>query len=102
MEIRDNAYNQRNQFGTFYEESYNLCHPCFEVRRYTLTLNDNGAVGARVSMARICDRAGIARSTPSRWRNARNNANLTTVLALDAALTDILAEDAALSSAEAA
>lgn len=50
-EIRDNASNQRNQFGSFFEESYQLCNPHFEVRKYTLTANDNGAIGDRVTIS---------------------------------------------------
>lgn len=40
-----------------------------------------------VPMSAICDRAGVARSTPSRWRNDKNGATLAAVKALEDALT---------------
>jgi transposase-like protein len=46
----------------------------------------------RVPMALICDRAGVARSTPSRWRQQHNGANLSTVNSLFASLDAIIAE----------
>ena len=55
------------------------------------------AMAAGVSMAAICERAGVARSTPSRWRQDRNGANLATVRKLNSALSEIVAERASAS-----
>jgi hypothetical protein len=52
------------------------------------------AVKHGVRMAAICDRAQVARSTPSRWKGSRNGANLETVNRLNAALNAIIAERA--------
>lgn len=43
-------------------------------------------------MSAICDQAGVARSTPSRWRHDKNGANVDTVQKLDEALTTIIAK----------
>ena len=43
-------------------------------------------------MSQICDRAQVARSTPSRWRGRHNGANLETVKRLNEALSSIVAE----------
>jgi hypothetical protein len=50
------------------------------------------AKAAGVPMYLICDRAGVARSTPSRWRSEKNGANLTTIRLLDDALTAIIGQ----------
>jgi len=44
----------------------------------------------RISMAAVCREAGVATTTPSRWRNDRNGANLKTVDALNAALSRLI------------
>jgi hypothetical protein len=49
---------------------------------------------ADVPMYMLCDRAGVARSTPSRWRSEKNGATVSSIAALDAALTRIIAERA--------
>ena len=46
---------------------------------------------AGVPMYLICERAGVASSTPSRWRNDKNGATTTALKALDDALTAIIA-----------
>lgn len=46
---------------------------------------------AGVTMSDICDEAGVAKSTPSRWKSDRNAANLGTVRKLDDALGRIIA-----------
>lgn len=43
-----------------------------------------------IKMAAICREAGVASTTPSRWKNDRNGANLKTVDALNAALTRLV------------
>ena len=50
------------------------------------------ASASGVTMAAICDRAGIARSTPSRWRADSNGATMRTLNALHNALNEIIAE----------
>lgn len=50
MEIRDNASNARNEFGGFVEDFSNICHPCFDIRRYSMAVCDNGTTGAQVSI----------------------------------------------------
>lgn len=46
----------------------------------------------RIPMSEICQRAGIAQTTPSRWRKGRNGATIGAVSKLNAALAEILAE----------
>lgn len=53
MEIRDNASNAKNEFGGFVEDFSNVCHPCFDIRRYSLAVCDNGATGLQVEIP--CD-----------------------------------------------
>lgn len=48
----------------------------------------------RVPMARICERAGIDPTTPSRWKRKRNGATLERVQRLHDALNEIVAEAA--------
>lgn len=49
----------------------------------------------RVPMAEICRRAGIAPTTPSRWKKGRNGATLGKINTLADALNDVIAEQAA-------
>lgn len=44
-----------------------------------------------VPMYAICDLAGVARSTPSRWRQSKNGATVSTVASLDNALSRLIA-----------
>lgn len=43
-----------------------------------------------VHMSDICQEAGVAQSTPSRWKNDHNGANLDTVRRMDDALSRII------------
>jgi len=52
-----------------------------------------------IAMSRICDRAGVAESTPSRWRSGSNGPSWTKLKELNAALDALLAEDVARDSA---
>ncbi|CAN5338586.1 hypothetical protein BH10PSE12_BH10PSE12_03030 [soil metagenome] len=45
-----------------------------------------------ISMAAICERAGVAQSTPSRWRTDRNGATYSTIKKLRGALGDLVEE----------
>jgi sulfate adenylyltransferase subunit 2 len=47
---------------------------------------------SNVAMAAICERAGVAPSTPSRWRKNPETANIGTVQKLDTALSELIAE----------
>lgn len=47
-----------------------------------------------VAMSRICDEAGVARSTPSRWRNSKNGASMTVLRRLNDKLDELIAERA--------
>jgi len=47
---------------------------------------------AKVSMAAICREAGIAETTPSRWKNNRNGPTYQTIRKLDDALRRIVAD----------
>ena len=47
----------------------------------------------RVSMSAICERAGIAPTTPSRWKHGRNGATVDAVNKLNAALSEILGDN---------
>lgn len=49
----------------------------------------------RVPMSLICLRAGMAPTTPSRWKRGKNGATLDAVSKLSSALNDIIAEQAA-------
>ncbi len=49
----------------------------------------------RVPMSHICERAGIAPTTPSRWKRKKNGATLDAVQKLEGALSEILLERAA-------
>jgi len=46
----------------------------------------------RIPMYRICERAGVARSTPSRWRNERNGGSTKAIKKLNDALDGLIAE----------
>lgn len=46
---------------------------------------------AKVPMAAICREAGIAETTPSRWRNNRNGPTYQTIRRLDDALGRLIA-----------
>lgn len=48
------------------------------------------AKDAGVNMSEICTEAGVAQSTPSRWKSDSNSANLATVRKLDEALSHII------------
>jgi transcriptional regulator with XRE-family HTH domain len=50
------------------------------------------ADAAKIPMSDICSKAGVAQSTPSRWKNDRNGANLTTLRTLNDALSALIAE----------
>lgn len=50
------------------------------------------AKAAGIPMCDICDRAGVARSTPSRWRNDKNGATLSTLGQLNEALSALIEE----------
>lgn len=50
---------------------------------------------ARVPMSLICERAGVAPTTPSRWKRKKNGATVEAVTKLDTALSEILEERAA-------
>lgn len=43
-----------------------------------------------VAMSRICDAAGVARSTPSRWRNSKNGASMTVLRRLNEKLDELI------------
>lgn len=58
------------------------------------------AESVRMPMSRICDHAGVARSTPSRWRKDPDQANMKKVNALKAALAELVALDAGPAAAE--
>jgi len=45
---------------------------------------------SRIPMSEICREAGVAATTPSRWKNNRNGTNLDTVKKLNEALGRIL------------
>lgn len=47
-----------------------------------------------VQMYVVCDRARVARSTPSRWRGDKNGATYATLKRLNAALDDLITERA--------
>lgn len=49
----------------------------------------------RVPMSLICERAGVAETTPSRWKRGKNGATVEAVTKLQAALSEILEEQAA-------
>lgn len=49
----------------------------------------------RIPMSRICERAGVDPTTPSRWKRKKNGATVEAVSKLSAALGDILREEAA-------
>lgn len=44
-----------------------------------------------IPLASICRRAGVAETTPSRWRNDRNGPTFATLKKLNAALDDLIA-----------
>lgn len=46
----------------------------------------------RVPMSLICEKAGVAPTTPSRWKHGKNGATLEAVSKLNAALSEIIAE----------
>jgi hypothetical protein len=46
----------------------------------------------KVSMSRICERAGVAPTTPSRWKQGKNGATVEAVSKLQSALAEIVAE----------
>lgn len=48
-----------------------------------------------IPMVRICRKAGIDETTPSRWKRGKNGANLNHVLRLHAALDELLLAGAA-------
>jgi hypothetical protein len=50
------------------------------------------AKAAEIPMYLVCDRAGVARSTPSRWRSDKNGATTTSINALNDALSALIAE----------
>lgn len=50
---------------------------------------------ARVPLYKVCDRAGVARSTPSRWKLNPDSMTGSTLGKLEDALTAIQAEKAA-------
>jgi transcriptional regulator with XRE-family HTH domain len=52
------------------------------------------AKAANVAMCDVCDRAGVARSTPSRWNSDKNGATIATLRKLNDALSEIIAERA--------
>lgn len=54
-----------------------------------------------IAMSRICDRAGIAESTPSRWRSDQNGASMKKLKALNIALDSLIAEAAPPAQSEA-
>jgi transcriptional regulator with XRE-family HTH domain len=45
-----------------------------------------------VSMSKICKRAGVAESTPSRWRGGNNGPSFIVVTKLNRALDEIIAD----------
>jgi transcriptional regulator with XRE-family HTH domain len=47
-----------------------------------------------ITMAAICEAAGVAPTTPSRWKNDRNGATLGTIRKLNAALDRLCQPDA--------
>jgi len=49
----------------------------------------------RVPMSQVCHRAGVAPTTPSRWKHNRNGATVEAVMKLSDALGEIIAERAA-------
>jgi hypothetical protein len=49
------------------------------------------AKGAGIFMTDICSEAGVAPSTPSRWKEKPDSATLATIRKLDEALTRIIA-----------
>lgn len=49
----------------------------------------------RVPMSAICAKAGVAPTTPSRWKREKNGATVEALMKLDAALSEILTERAA-------
>lgn len=59
----------------------------------------NRAAEHGVAMYLICDRAGVARSTPSRWKTNRNGATLTALNQLNNALSCLIAETPAQTAA---
>ncbi|MGI4763455.1 MAG: hypothetical protein ACRYGP_00040 [Janthinobacterium lividum] len=52
------------------------------------------ATEAKVSMAAVCKRAGVAASTPSRWRGRLYEPTFKTLRRLEAALDSIIADRA--------
>lgn len=48
------------------------------------------AEDAKIPMSDICAEAGVAQSTPSRWKADRNTANLGTLKKMDEALSRII------------
>jgi transcriptional regulator with XRE-family HTH domain len=46
---------------------------------------------AGITMSAICEEAGVAQSTPSRWKADPNSATLGTIRKLDEALSRIIA-----------
>lgn len=46
-----------------------------------------------IAMSRICGRAGIFESTPSRWRSKKNGASWEKLKALNEALDGLIAEE---------
>lgn len=51
------------------------------------------ASSAGVPMSAICEKAKVAQSTPSRWKQKRNRANLATLSQLEDALASIIAPE---------
>ncbi len=45
-----------------------------------------------ISMAKVCEQARIAPTTPSRWRRKRNGASLDRVVRLHAALNELIGQ----------
>lgn len=45
-----------------------------------------------MQMYAVCDRANVARSTPSRWRSSKNGATFATLKRLNSALDELIEE----------
>ncbi len=53
------------------------------------------AQSANIPMNRICERAGVAVSTPSRWRGAHHDPSFKVLRRMNAALDEIISEQEA-------